>query len=235
WLHIGGVIVYSYLVYEMGLIALISTLGFIIVSVLWAKFYFRDDNLRKFALINIVERIIDKRMASKSLTDELRDILKERDQITEDKFDNMVKECEIMDINDSISYKEFFKSISQKLAGKLDIDKEELYRMFIEREEESTTIIRPGLAIPHITIPGNSKFELIIARCSPGIKFKEDEELVYALFTLVGTKDERHFHLKSLSAIAQITQNSDFDKEWLRAKNENELRDILLLSKRQRK
>jgi basic amino acid/polyamine antiporter, APA family len=235
WLHIAGVIVYSYLVYEMGLLTLFVTIGFMLACVIWAKFYFREENMRKFALIDIVERVIDKRLTSKSLTDELREILKERDEITEDRFDNMVKECEIMDIHKSINYDEFFSQIADKFSIKLAMEKEELSRMLIEREKESTTIIRPGLAIPHITIPGNNHFELVIARCTPGVVFNEYEEPVYALFILMGTKDERHFHLKSLSAIAQIAQNTNFDKDWLRAKNENELRDIILLSKRLRK
>jgi mannitol/fructose-specific phosphotransferase system IIA component (Ntr-type) len=49
---------------------------------------------------------------------------------------------------------------------------------------------------------------------------------------LIGTKDERQFHLQSLSAIAQITQNKNFEKQWMAARNQDNLRDICLLSER---
>jgi mannitol/fructose-specific phosphotransferase system IIA component (Ntr-type) len=103
---------------------------------------------------------------------------------------------------------------------------------FMAREKESTTVLRPGLAIPHITIDGNHKFELVMVRCEAGILFTEESEPVYAAFILVGTLDERNFHLRALSAIAQIVQDPNFDKDWLRAKSIEELRDIVSLAKR---
>jgi L-asparagine transporter-like permease len=57
---------------------------------------------------------------------------------------------------------------------------------------------------------------------------------VCIVFVLVGTKDERNFHLRALAAIAQICQQPDFDKNWLNARNTEELRDIVLLAERRR-
>ncbi|MBA7507685.1 hypothetical protein ES706_06405 [subsurface metagenome] len=95
----------------------------------------------------------------------------------------------------------------------------------------SGLFILPGLAIPHMTIDGEHKFELVIARCEAGINFTQDLPPVYAAFVLVGSRDERNFHLRALSAIAQ---DANFDKDWLRAKNIEELRDIILLARRHR-
>jgi mannitol/fructose-specific phosphotransferase system IIA component (Ntr-type) len=57
---------------------------------------------------------------------------------------------------------------------------------------------------------------------------------VYILFVLVGTRDERNFHLQALAAIAQTVQEKDFDKKWLNARNEQELKDLVLLAERRR-
>jgi len=67
-----------------------------------------------------------------------------------------------------------------------------------------------------------------------GIDFIKSQPPVYAVFVLVGTRDERNFHLRALSALAQIVQDANFDRDWLRAKNIEELRDIILVSKRHR-
>lgn len=234
WLYIGGIIVYSFILYEMGLAAILTTTGFIVSSILWNKFYIREVVMRKSALVHIVERITAKELAGDSLAAELREILKERDKIVEDKFDKLVKRCEIIDIGKQLTLIEFFTIIAEKLAGRLNINAKQLFDSFMAREKESTTEIRPGLAIPHISIDGEHKFELVIARCEAGINFTETLTPVYAVFILIGSRDERNFHLRALSAIAQIVQDPDFDKDWLRAKNIEELRDILILTKRHR-
>ena len=50
----------------------------------------------------------------------------------------------------------------------------------------------------------------------------------------MGSSDKRNLHLKILAAIAQIIQNPEFEKKWLKAKNEKELRNIILLAERER-
>jgi hypothetical protein len=46
--------------------------------------------------------------------------------------------------------------------------------------------------------------------------------------------DERNFHLRALSAIAQIVQEPHFEEKWMAAEGEEELRDIVLLGERRR-
>jgi mannitol/fructose-specific phosphotransferase system IIA component (Ntr-type) len=111
---------------------------------------------------------------------------------------------------------------------------EALYKLLWERERESSTVITSGLAIPHIVIPGEGKFSILLARCRGGIVFDEQTPSVNTVFVLLGTKEERNFHLKALAAIAQIAQDSEFEKSWLAAKSIDELRDAVLLGKRKR-
>ena len=58
--------------------------------------------------------------------------------------------------------------------------------------------------------------------------------MVYTAFCLIGTKDERNFHLRALMFIAQILQDPDFHNEWMNAKDEKELKSVILLTKRRR-
>ena len=218
----------------MGNVVLLSTAGFFAVSILWHIIYVRRRAERKSALIHIVERVTAKEINGDTLANELREILQERDEIVEDKFDRLVEGCEILDIDGQTSSDEFFGIVSEKLSKLLGIEKNKLVEMFIAREKESTTVIRPGLAIPHVIVEGEDKFELFVARSEAGIYFSETATPVYAAFILIGSRDERNFHLRALSAIAQITQDINFDKDWLRARSTEELRDIILLAKRRR-
>jgi APA family basic amino acid/polyamine antiporter len=234
WLPIAGIICYGILLFEMGAVSLSLTGGFIILSYLWYRIFTRGKRMRKSALIHIVERATAKDIAGDSLGGELREILKERDNIIEDRFDDLVKSCEILDLEKQLTLEEFFNVVAERLSIRLDIDKETLLNAFVKREEESTTEIRPGIAIPHIIIEGEHRFDLLATRCQSAVPFVESSPPVYAAFILVGTRDERNFHLRALSAIAQIVHDEDFDRDWLSAKSLDELRDILLLSKRRR-
>ncbi len=234
WLPIAGVICYGVLLFEMGIVALAITGGFITVCYLWYKIFTGGRRMRKSALIHIVERATAKEIAGDSLGGELREILKERDNIVEDRFDALVKNCEILDLEQELTLNEFFNIVAERLANRLDIKKDTMLNAFIQREEQSTTEIRPGIAIPHIIIEGEHRFDLLVARCQSAVPFIETSPSVYAAFILVGTRDERNFHLRALAAIAQIVHDENFDRDWLSAKSYDELRDILLLAKRGR-
>ncbi len=234
WLPIGGLIAYGFFLYHIGNIALLATGAFVLGAILWHWIYVRQRATRKSALIHIVERVTAKEIAGDSLRTELHHVLRQRDEIVEDRFDRLVKQSQVVDLDEEVTLTEFFTIVAGRMAERLHINSELLLDSLVARERESTTAIRPGLAIPHITVDGEHKFDLLIARCAPGICFAEDQPPVYAVFVLVGSRDERNFHLRALSAIAQIAQDADFDKDWLRARNIEELRDIILLTKRHR-
>jgi len=75
---------------------------------------------------------------------------------------------------------------------------------------------------------------MLIVRCKKGIEFSPTQPRVVAAFVLVGSKDERQFHLRALSAIAQIVMDPRFEKKWMRANNENGLKKIVLNAQRKR-
>lgn len=105
----------------------------------------------------------------------------------------------------------------------------------MEREKESSTVLNPFLAIPHIVLKGEKHFDILLWRCREGIDFGENAPKVHTVFVLIGTKDERPFHLMSLAAIAQIVEEDGFEEKWMAAKTPEALRDIILLGKRKRR
>jgi len=234
YLQLFAIISYGFLIFEMGKETLIITVLFITTALLWYFIYVRRSISRDSALMYLVERITDRQIVTDTLKDELREIVKEREQIIEDEFDRLVKNAVIIDIPNRITFKEFIKIAAGKINERLSVNTETLMKLFIEREKQSCTALRPGLAIPHIVIKGTEKFEILLVRAKDGIVFPDAKEPVHIVFILVGTKDMRNLHLRALMAIAQLTQQNDFDKQWFNAKTTDDLRDILLLGKRKR-
>lgn len=238
WLQILGILIPGFLIFEMGRTALSITGIFIIASLVWYLLYTGTRVNRQSAFVHIIERITSKELAGTTLPGELKEILIERDNIVEDRFDQLIKKSEILDYEPPADQKcraeDIFKMVANTLSPRLQIEEETLFNLFREREKQSSTVIAPGLAIPHIVVPGIGKFDILLARCKKGIIFPDTPQSVHTLFVLVGSKDERNFHLRALAAIAQIAQDKDFDKNWLNARNIEELRDIILLAERKR-
>jgi amino acid transporter/mannitol/fructose-specific phosphotransferase system IIA component (Ntr-type) len=234
WIQILGIVGYGFLIFEMGAIPLAITGGFVGLGAVWYWIYVRPNVKRQSALMHIVERVTAKELVTGSLEDELRDILIERDNIIEDRFDRLVKDCAILDAKGPLSLEEFFQKVAKELSLQVEIEPKRLFDLLMERERQSTTALHPGLAIPHIIIEGNHKFDLLLARCKEGVSFSASLPPVHTAFILVGTRDERNFHLRALTAIAQVTQEPGFEKSWLKARGPEELRNILLISTRKR-
>jgi mannitol/fructose-specific phosphotransferase system IIA component (Ntr-type) len=165
---------------------------------------------------------------------ELKEIIRERDDIVEDRFDQVIENAIVMDIDRTMSVEEFFELVADAMADDLKVKPAVLLELLLDREKEGTTVLNPYLAIPHIIIEGEETFDILLARCRQGIVFSETTPKVHTVFVLAGTRDERNSHLHALAAIAQIVQDPHFEKKWMEAKDKDALRDIVLLGKRRR-
>jgi amino acid transporter/mannitol/fructose-specific phosphotransferase system IIA component (Ntr-type) len=234
WLQTLGIGGLGLLIVEMGLEAHLITAGLVAAGTLLFFLYGRTRGKREYALLHLIEKVTAKELTTHSLENELREIIRERDRIEKDRFDHVVENCPVLDIDRKLSVEEFFSLAADALAERLGLERSRLFERLMERERESSTAIAKNIAIPHIIIEGARSFELLIARCREGVYFSEDSPRVHTVFVLAGTRDDRNFHLVSLAAIAQIATEHDFESRWMGAKNGESLRDIVLLGKRKR-
>jgi len=233
WLQIFGIIVFSFFIVDMGLEAIEISISFLAISAGFYFFYGRKKYVGTHALLHLIENSMAKELTSRSLETELKEIIFERDDITKDRFDNIVEKCVVLDIDKEMELDAFFKLVSNNLSKSLKVKASDLFQLISERERETSTVIAPGIAIPHIIVDGQNLFDVLLVRCKKGIKFSNASK-VHTIFVLIGSKDERNFHLRALAAIAQIVQNPNFSIKWMSAKNEKALKDIILLGKRMR-
>ena len=234
WVQILGIAAGIFLLIEMGYEPLLIAAGFVVAALLWYLAYARRRVRQEYALIHLVERVTDRRLTSYTLEEELREIVRERDAVQEDRFDRLIRGCPVLDLEGPLSREAFFEVVAAELAARVGMDVADLKKRLIEREEQSTTVLRPGLAVPHVVIDGEKIFEVAMARIRQGVVFSPEIPPVRIVFVLVGTPDERTFHLRALAAIAQITQTTGFDEKWLAARSRQELRDIVILAERMR-
>ena len=235
YVQILGVLGGGFLLIEMGTFIVFLTVIFLLLGFIWYKAYAQKRAAQDSALIYVLERLTvkDKELASENLLTELKDIVIQREGIIEQKFYKLVEESMVLDIEAPLKLEDFFKQVSDGLGKNLNLKSEDLFSKFIEREKESSTVIAKGLAIPHIFVEGKKINKLVLVRARAGIIFPDDQ-LVHIAFVLVGSSGERVLHLKILAAIATIVQSHDFEKKWLEAQNEEELKHVILLAERKR-
>ncbi|MFC1512679.1 amino acid permease [bacterium] len=234
WIQIIGIIGFAMLIIEMGAEAMLLFSVFISVGLFIYWFFGRIRATREYALLHLIERITAKELTSYSLETELKEIIQERDEIIKDRFDHIIEKSIVLDIEKAMGLEDFLKLAATELSHRLHTINSTLFKLLCEREKETSTVISPGIAIPHIIIEGKEKFDILLVRCKKGIIFPKTKHKVHTVFVLAGTKDERNFHLRALAAIAQILQSSEFKKKWLSARNEKALRDVILMGKRLR-
>jgi amino acid transporter/mannitol/fructose-specific phosphotransferase system IIA component (Ntr-type) len=238
WMQLAGIGIYSMLIVELiallGLVPLITIGGFVAAGVLWYFLYVRKNLSRESALVHMVRQVVSPDIRRGHLEDELRAIAIQRDEIVHDRFDFIVRDCEILDLTGPTSAAKMFAQAADVLARRLGMEKETLLEKFNAREADSSTIVQPGLAIPHVILKGHHLFDIVLVRCREGIVFDVDKPYVKTAFILVGSPDERNYHLRALMAIAQIVQEKKFRQRWLAAPNAEHLRDLVLLSTRTR-
>jgi len=234
WLQIAGIVAYGFLLFEMGAIPLLLTGAFTLATCVWYLLYVRQRIDRESAFVFFVKRIVSKQIGERGLENELRAIALERDGVESDRFDELIKECEILDIEGAISAKELFSRAAAALAPRIGVEERNLEEMFLARERESSTVLEPGLAIPHVIVPGQHVFDVLLVRCREGAMFSELNPPVTTVFFLIGSSDERNFHLTALMTIAHIVQEPGFQERWQKAPSAEGLRDVILLSNRVR-
>jgi amino acid transporter/mannitol/fructose-specific phosphotransferase system IIA component (Ntr-type) len=234
YIHIFAIIAYGALIIDMGLVPLLITAGFIALSATWFWLYVYRRVSRASAVMHVVERVTDRELKTVTLENELRDILLERDDIIEDRFDELIRECEILDIQGEENAEKIFRQVSAILAERLGTNEFVLFEKFLHREAEGGTVVQPGFAIPHIVVEGENKFDILLVRARDGINFPHAPDPVRIMFVLAGSKDERNYHLRALMAIAQIAQEKHFEQRWLAARDTQGLRNLILLSTRKR-
>ncbi|HUV67079.1 MAG TPA: amino acid permease [Sedimentisphaerales bacterium] len=232
--HVLAVLAYGALIVDMGWVPLTITAGFVGLSAAWFGLYVRTRVRRASAVMHIVERVTDRALKTVTLENELRDILLERDNVIEDRFDRLVRECHILDIEGRRNAHDVFREVSVILAQRLGEDQYVLFEKFLRREAEGGTVVQPGFAIPHIVVEGQNKFDVLLVRARDGIDFAHAPDPVRIMFVLAGSKDERNYHLRALMAIAHVAQEKNFEQRWLAARDTEGIKNLILLSTRKR-
>jgi len=203
---------------------------------------------RETALQQLVGRMVRPDFEAAGLEAELREVVRTRDGLVEDAFDRAVAAAPTFLLPGSATLEELFDEAAKLASAATGEDPAALRERLLARERASSTVIAPGVAVPHLLLPGaEGRFLVVIAKCENGVPFGADgggapddgtdagggEPVRTAVF-LFASEDRRGAHLRSLAMVAQTILAPGFARRWEKARTPQQLRDIFLLARRTR-
>ncbi|HDZ58563.1 MAG TPA: amino acid permease, partial [Ignavibacteriales bacterium] len=235
WMQISGIILPFILIFQMGMMPLLFSLGLISIGVLWYLFYGKSKVVRTGAIYHLFERL--GRLRYDGLDTELRGILKEKGLRENDPFDEIVTRSYVIDLEKKKSFEDVVKNASVWISQFIDQTSTEIENLFLEGTRMGATPVTHGIALPHLRLKGLQQAEMVIVRAAEGVHikfrnpltdFEEDEQDVHAIFFLISSEKDPTQHLRILAQIAGRVEEEGFEEEWRNAVDEQELKEALI-------
>ncbi len=114
-------------------------------------------------------------------------------------------------------------------AGRLgSCDPEKLGREVIKRENEASTGMGKGVALPHVKAEGIENPVAAIGRSSQGLDFRAlDKQPVYSVILLISPKPDPDRHLQAMEILFRNLNHDDFRRFLRQAQSAEEIEEII--------
>jgi mannitol/fructose-specific phosphotransferase system IIA component (Ntr-type) len=107
--------------------------------------------------------------------------------------------------------------------------REDIYKQLVKRENEASTGMGKGVALPHIKHPDVKEVIMTIGQSSKGIDFSAlDEQLVYSTILLISPDNDPEKHLQVMQKIFLLLQNERFRNFLRQAQTTGEIKELFL-------
>lgn len=238
WTPIAGIVTPFLLVAEMGWLPIVFSLALVGAGVAWFRTYARHRVERFGAIYHVFERLGRRRFDA--LDTELRTILKEKGLREQDPFEEVIARAVVLDVDEGLDFEELVHEVVAPLAPRLGVEREVLWRGFLEGTRTGATPVAGGAALPHLRLGDLDRPHLALVRCRTALSIptgdvfgtERPSEAIHAIFFLISPEDDSGQHLRMLARLASRIDEEDFVELWLAARDEEELRALFLPGER---
>jgi mannitol/fructose-specific phosphotransferase system IIA component (Ntr-type) len=140
-------------------------------------------------------------------------------------FEAIIPELQVTDRDGVIA--ELILSLDK--AGKLGKGKyKEITRAMIKRENEASTGLGKGVAVPHVKHKSVKDMVAVVGKSSTGIDFSAlDKQPVYSVILLVSPVDNPNKHLQAMESIFRHLQQEKFRSFLRQSRTSEQIEDLL--------
>jgi len=114
-------------------------------------------------------------------------------------------------------------------AGKLGKNnRKDIVRALIKREDEASTGLGKGVAVPHVKHKAVKKPVATVGRSNAGVDFRAlDKQLVYSIILLISPADNPDLHLQAMESVFNHLQKEKFRKFLRQCQTAEQIEDLL--------
>lgn len=236
WIQLLGMLVSVILIFEMGLVSILFTVGVTVFSVGWFYYYAYGKIDRQGAIYHVHARL--GKYKDKGLEHEMRNILREKGLRDEDPYEAVGSRADVLDFDGNKDHEDIVREVCSTLTSKLPIDESQLFEAFDHMSNFGAISIGKGAALYHTRLDKDIQPEMVFVRVRGGIvpdsdsDTAEDKHKLYALIFLVSSEKHSSQHLRFLAHIAEMIDQESFLRRWIEAEDEAKIREILLRDER---
>lgn len=239
WMQIAGFFISGFLIAEMGFLSILFTLVIVTVSVIWYFKYAKDKIDRQGAIFHVHARL--GKFQYEGLEHEMRGILREKGLREEDPYEKTISQAYVFDSEKISDFKQITGRVAENLSERVGLSSESLMDEFISRADEGVIPVGHSAALKHIRVDKEIDTEAALVRIQKGLDIEGDQfednedvqdEKLNCMIYLVSSSRKSGQHLRILAHLAEMIDSADFCERWMGAKNEKELREILLRDER---
>lgn len=241
WMQIAGFFVSAYLIAQMGFLSIIFTIIIGAVSVVWYFVYSQGKVKRQGAIYHVHARLGQHQY--EGLEREMRGIMREKGLRKEDPYEMAIGRAVVFDLEKHKEIKDITEMVCEEFSSRLNISKESLVSLFNKDYKEGIIPVGNHCALQHIRIDEDVDTEVALTRLKTGLSLdketfdtvSEDDKKkgeIYAMIYLVSSKKKSGQHLRILAHLAEMIDSIDFYERWMDAKDETQIREILLRDER---
>ena len=106
--------------------------------------------------------------------------------------------------------------------------KKEIIEVVIKREDEASTGVGKGIALPHVKHSSVKNVVAAIGKSSTGIDFSSlDKQPVYSVILMISPVDNPDKHLQAMENIFGVLQQEKFRKFLRQSRSAEDIEDLL--------
>lgn len=236
-MQIAGIAASIFLLTYIGTSALALTLVVIGMSLLWFYFYSYKKVERYGAIFHWFANLGEKRYVA--LEDELHEILREKGVREEDPFMEVITRGTVVDMPANATWMDIVQEATNLFTHKSPmLDADTLTTDFIKSVNNTYVLVPQGAVIPNLRLPNVSHTEIVIIRSKAGVLMDHDnntltdKERIHAFFFVISPENKAGQHLRIVAELINHIETDDFAHTWEIAKDEQEIKEILLHSER---
>jgi basic amino acid/polyamine antiporter, APA family len=236
-MQIAGMGASVFLLSYIGADALGLTMVVIALSLLWFYFYAFKRVERYGAIFHWFAQLGENRY--EGLENELHDILREKGVRDEDPFSEVVTRATVVDMHHEATLMEVIMEATNHLTHKYPmVDADQMSADFIRSISPNYTIVPQGAVMPNLRLTNVNHTEIVMVRSKLGVMVNNDNNTltekvsIHAFFFVISPQDNTGQHLRIIAQLINHIETDDFAHAWEIARDEQEMKEILLHSDR---